>query len=119
MKDNINGMVITVNGKQYRLVEIESESKTNNEKVNAIVIAKASFGEVAQIHPLHTEEGDFPIQEGKYNHQGTEFEVRYMTEAETEAYKRKCEESRMALPPEVRLMADIVTHRFDGEHNVE
>lgn len=114
-KSNIEGMVITINGKKYRLVEIKENGNNGGEKVNALVSLKTPFGEITKVYPLRSADGErvFGVPEGTYRHNGDVFSVRYATEEETEAYAKAANDSHKNIPPQLRVLMDILMSELD------
>lgn len=114
-KSNIEGMVITINGKNYRLVEIKENGNNCDKKANALVSLQTPFGEITKVYPLFSGDGErvFGVPEGTYNNNGDTFTVRYATEEETKAYAKAANESRKNIPPQVRALMDILLSELD------
>lgn len=114
-KSNIEGMVITIDGKKYRLVEIKENGNNCDEKVNALVSLKTPFGEITKVYPLRSADGErvFGVPEGTYNNNGDIFTVRYATEEETQAYAKAANDSHRNVPPQLRVLMDILMSELD------
>jgi hypothetical protein len=107
MENNIETIVIAINGKKYRLVEV-SEDQAKGEETMCLVTLVTPFGGITRAYSLK----DVCVPEGTYDHEGDRFIVKHCTDAEFEVYKKNAkdiEEPAMLL----QVLLDMALSEID------
>lgn len=114
METKIENTIITINGKNYKLVE--TEEKTKNGPTTAVVSLVTPIGKISKTYPLFSENGEpcFGLAEGEYNHHGDKFIVKYMTDKELAETKKDVMDID-DMPPILRVLLEMSLCEMDEE----
>lgn len=114
METKIENTIITINGKNYKLVEIEEKTKDN--KTTAVVSLITPMGAISKTYPLFSEKGEpcFGVAEGEYNHHGDKFVVKYMTDDELAEMKKDAIDLDN-VPPFLRVLLEMSLCEMDED----
>lgn len=114
METKIENTIITINGKNYKLVEIEE--KTKDCPTTAVVSLVTPMGKISKTYPLFSKNGEpcFGVAEGEYNHHGDKFVVKYMTDDELAEMKKDAIDLD-DVPPILRVLLEMSLCEMDEE----